>query len=302
MYSYYLIYNIKIYISTIIKQIIYLYIIIYVMNKYYKTRIYITEDEQTHLEVEKVDIGKIELFELKLKEQIDKYEIFITRRENSANLLLFDGKYDDIGNIKSFKISFEKKVKIFSKDYILKSIHLKSKDSFPFLNVKWDSTNQYLLIEKNTSVVKKLETVIKSLQELFDVLFLSEKYTVHINTVSIPSHFWNIIEENKYIYSFKLKLDNPNLFGDTHASIRDMTLRAKSEVNSDSIEVGGHNTKGELKIPSNEPNSFISSAIEWITAGGGEWSIEYKKDDKGRKDKATSSNPNYVVEEDEKNT
>lgn len=272
--------------------------IIHIMTTYYKMRIFISEDSQKLLFPSNNDnVDKIKLFEMILKQQIELYEVFHSSKKNKT-ILLSEGNYGSDGSIESFNISVKTDVEVYEKDDKTKKIKEELIDSFPYIRARWYRKEQLLYLEKKAAVVPNISSLIDTLQDLFDILFQYEKYSVHINAITSPTQFWDTIKESQYVYSVSLRIDNPNFFGEDLKNVKEMALEAQELFNSDSVNMGINNTKGELKISSSGAKPFFIAALNWIAGGGGKWEINRKKDEDGRKETVSSSDTNYATEED----
>jgi hypothetical protein len=99
-------------------------------------------------------------------------------------------------------------------------------------------------------------------------------YAISINPVTKEKKFWDLIKEHKgKIEKLSLSFNAPNLFG-LKSSFNEELKEAQKEFNLTKTTVEFENPNGELLIPENA--ELVKQGVEYITKGGGEYSIKIK--------------------------
>ena len=166
--------------------------------------------------------------------------------------------------------------------------HYKKPDiSSPWVTFLVDRREQVFLIEKNTSVFPKFESLSNSIQEHLNNLLVDYDLSVSIAPISSTTDFWKFVSENECLYKMNLELFMPNLFGETNKSAERILSEVKETYNANTISSQIKNTEGELKISKND--SGINTWLDWIGKGGGKWILWGKKHKNKKRRKLSST-------------
>lgn len=211
--------------------------------------------------------------------------------------LIFGGFiFDTDGRLLSAKLGKSKEIMIPKYDDNKKDF-LDKKDTFnPHVYFLWDRDEQVILLEKNTSIFQNYETVLRSIADHLNNQLAKYELRVFIEPLTEKTDFWRAINTYEYLYEVTFELHMPNLFGETQKDIKNILEIFRETYNATGVSDQISNPDGRLNIPINDPQ--VSTKLEWITKGGGLWSIKGKKVDGKRKVKITSTrSQNIKVEE-----
>lgn len=142
---------------------------------------------------------------------------------------------------------------------------------YPFVYVIFDTTRQIVLIELKTSVFSSLNQAKEKLKVCFQQTFALYGFEVLFEEITDSSTFWNYISDSYGVYDLTLTLNSPNLFGG-FSNTNEMLKTIKNTYN---------NSQTTIKLSSKNPtitnltqqNALLNDAIEYASAGGGEWSL-----------------------------
>ena len=152
---------------------------------------------------------------------------------------------------------------------------------YPFIYVIFDTTRQIVLIELKTSVFSSLNLAKEKIKRCFQQTFSLFGFEVLFEEITDSSTFWNFVSTSYGVYDLTLTLNSPNLFGG-FSNTNDMLKSIKQTYN---------NTQTTIKLSSPQPalsnltpqNTLLSDAIDYASAGGGEWSLTVAAQDDGKK-------------------
>lgn len=187
-----------------------------------------------------------------------------------------------------------KAVKITKIDERKKGFRDRIDESYPSIYLLWDRDEQVIIVEKDMSIFPDYEVLFRSIEDHLNKLLV--KYELRVSVVPLTEriNFWRTIRkyvDGGYLYDVKFKLYMPNFFSKTQESLKEIkeALDAeKKDYNATESSRQISNPGGRLNIQENDKKT--NAALEWITKGGGEWSINDKK--KVGKGKAINSTGN----------
>lgn len=136
-----------------------------------------------------------------------------------------------------------------------------------------EGLGQKIAFELNTKVFRNpLEQLQRFSQELNSHLFTSG-YAISINPITEERKFWEIVQNNedkieKLIFTF----NSPNLFGIDNSLNEDLDKLHEVYL-STKVSLELENPDGKLLVPENE---LTKQAVEYITQGGGQFSMKIK--------------------------
>jgi hypothetical protein len=154
-----------------------------------------------------------------------------------------------------------------------KDIETAEDTEFPFVYIIIDFSRQIILIQKKTSVFQNISTSQNILQLLINSTVDFGQYIFTIDEISHKERFWQLVEKSRKIYSLKLNLRAPNLFGGRFKA-NELLKREQEEHNAAEIEVEYKNEYGNLLVKEDSVGSYIN----YIAAGGGSYSLRFKVD------------------------
>lgn len=142
-------------------------------------------------------------------------------------------------------------------------------------NLSKDSlTGQRIAFEYKKAIFSNPYEQVKALAEQINVDLMSFGYAIAINPITKEQKFWSIINENKgKIEGLSLTFNAPNLFGLTN-SLNDELKEVQKEFNLTKATIEFENPDGKLIVPEN--TEIIKQGVDYITRGGGEYSVRIK--------------------------
>ncbi len=151
-------------------------------------------------------------------------------------------------------------------------------ESWPFATVIINTNpnngkGQKIVFELKSNVFPSPQEQIKNLQDELNTFLLSSGYAIAINPVTEVREFWHVVDENEgKIEKLTFSYNAPNLFG-IKDSLNDELKGLEKEYNSNRISIELENSAGLLKVPKND---LTNQSVEYITKGGGEYSLKIK--------------------------
>jgi hypothetical protein len=234
--------------------------------------------------------------ELAEKLLVDNPRYSPKKKRGFVGLILGGFRFGTDGRLLSAKLGKAKEVKL--PDYDKDKIDFLDKKGtlYPHVYLFWDREEQVILIERDTSVFWNYETVLKSIEDYLNTLLAEYELRVFVEPLTEKTDFWKAIRTYKYLYGVNFELHMPNFFGKTQQAIREILEMHKDRYNATGVLTQISNPDGGLEIPEDDPQ--INTNLEWITKGGGSWSIRGKKAEGKKKVKITSTrSQNIKVEE-----
>ena len=152
---------------------------------------------------------------------------------------------------------------------------------YPFIYVIFDTARQIALIELKTSVFSSLNQAKEKLKVCFQKAFTLFGFEVLFEEITDSSTFWNFVSDSYGVYDLTLTLNSPNLFGG-FSNTNEMLKTIKETYN---------NSQTTIKLSSKNPNitnltqqnTLLNDAIDYASAGGGEWSLTVAAKDKEKR-------------------
>ena len=152
---------------------------------------------------------------------------------------------------------------------------------YPFIYVIFDTARQIALIELKTSVFSSLNQAKEKLKVCFQKTFTLFGFEVLFEEITDSSTFWNFVSDSYGVYDLTLTLNSPNLFGG-FSNTNEMLKTIKETYN---------NSQTTIKLSSKNPNitnltqqnTLLNDAIDYASAGGGEWSLTVAAKDKEKR-------------------
>ena len=152
---------------------------------------------------------------------------------------------------------------------------------YPFIYVIFDTARQIALIKLKTSVFSSLNQAKEKLKVCFQKTFTLFGFEVFFEEITDSSTFWNFVSDSYGVYDLTLTLNSPNLFGG-FSNTNEMLKTIKETYN---------NSQTTIKLSSKNPNitnltqqnTLLNDAIDYASAGGGEWSLTVAATDKEKR-------------------
>lgn len=142
-------------------------------------------------------------------------------------------------------------------------------DSLPFIFViVFLGQRQMIAFQKKTTVFRDAQAAKKAFLKILKAHFDDPSISLSIDEISTKRRFWQIVERAEKIYSLKLKLRSPNLFGGAF-KINSFLKAVNSETNNDSMTLELESANGDLIIEEED----YGDALSYIDAGGGSWEL-----------------------------
>ena len=214
------------------------------------------------------------------------------RKKGFTNLYFGDFAYDKDNRMILLKLGKQKEWK--RSDYREAKFIDEIKEDYPHVLLLWDRNEQTILIERNTAIFPNYLTVFKSIENHFNNLL--EKFELEVYIVPIPKKgdFWKIIKEYQLIYEISFELYQPNLFGETEKSVKEILECFNEEYNATSVTITIANPRGNLKVA--DINQRIIDDINWVDKGGGTWKLKCRKSQTAKKETITSRDHIVITE------
>lgn len=151
-------------------------------------------------------------------------------------------------------------------------------ENWPYVEFLCDPLgNQVFIVRLKFGVIDDASRAKNVLGKIFSEILKGTGYAVSFEPLIRPAAFWSIIGECERIYSIKLHLLSPNLFG-ANSKANEMLKELVRDVNNTDTEIKVLNKKGDLKVKEENFGSYITYAEQ----GGGTWSAKIQ-DAKGQR-------------------
>lgn len=261
--------------------------------KFYVARISFLPSVQKRLIKHEIDMSPIELL---AKLLVDSVEYTPKNRNYGIDLLFGNFILSEPDNqLLAFKLGRSKAIEVskYDYDYNKKEFLEISDTTQPNVLVLWDSDQQVILVERNTSVFQKYETVLKSIECHFNNLLGGYELIVNVIPLTEEMEFWKFIGMYDYIYKIDFQLIAPNFFGNTQKSVKEMLVAVEDEYNATELSTQIANPTGAIEV--SDSDTRINSFLNWIKEGGGRWLIDVMR--KGGKKVTIKSSQNAKLVE-----
>lgn len=240
--------------------------------KFYVARISFLPSVQKRLVKHEIDMPPIDLLAKLLVDNVE----YVPKNKNYGIDLLF-GNFilsEPDNQLLAFKLGRSRAIEVskYDYDYNKKEFLEISDTTQPNVLVLWDSDQQVILVERNTSVFPKYETVFKSIEYHFNNLVGSYELIVSVVPLTEEMEFWKFINMYRDIYRINFQLIAPNFFGNTQKSVKDILDAVKEEYNAPELSTQIANPMGGIKV--SDSDTKIISLLNWIKEGGGRWLID----------------------------
>lgn len=158
-------------------------------------------------------------------------------------------------------------------------------DSLPFIFVVVSLGKQQMIaFQKKTTVFRDAQAAKTAFLRILKQHFSDPNITLSIDEISIKRRFWKIVERAEKIYSMKLKLRSPNLFGGAF-EIGSFLKMVNEETNNDSVIIEVESESGNLTIEEKD----YGDALAYIDAGGGNWELTCQSGSAQKREKIKST-------------
>lgn len=146
-------------------------------------------------------------------------------------------------------------------------------------NILINTTNQWMVIEKNTEISATLESQKSIIANVISKFLKPKNLYFEIGIMAEKNYFWEYVATNKgSITDVDITLSSPNFLGGIK-TVNDFLHKTNEKYNNTSVSIHLKNEDGRLNIDSN--NEFLQDAIRYSSAGGGKWKIKSNTDKKG---------------------
>jgi len=221
---------------------------------------------------------------------------YIPKKKQGFISLIFGGFiFETDGRLLSAKLGKAKEMKLLDYDDDKKDFLDMEYTSYPYVYLLWDRDEQVMLIERDTSVFRNYETVLNSIEDHLNNLLAEYELRVFIEPLTEKADFWRTIQMFKYIYEVTFELHMPNFLGKTQGHLKEILKMFEEEYNATGVSTRISNPDGRLDIPEYDPQT--NTNLEWITKGGGSWSISGKKEGRKIRTKITSTKSQNIKTE-----
>ncbi len=197
--------------------------------------------------------------------------------KGKKHLLVFNKKIPN--NVIICKFSMETKKTIFIEGE--SDIENINELDYPFIYVIIDTERQIILIELKTSVFSSLTSAKEKLKMCFEQEFALNGFEVLFEEITDASTFWTFVNSSSGVYEVAITLNSPNLFGGFN-STNDMLKDISQTYNNNQTTIKLCNKKAKLTNIA-KTNKQLSDAVEYTSAGGGEWTLTVAAKDSSKK-------------------
>lgn len=136
------------------------------------------------------------------------------------------------------------------------------------------STGQRIAFELKSNVFETPYEQLKGFADAVNSELMMLGYAIAINPITHVQEFWDIVKDNQgKLKKLSLSFNAPNLFGikdDLNSELKD----AQNVFGITKTNFELENADGKLKVP--EDSELLIQGVEYITRGGGEFSIKLK--------------------------
>lgn len=148
------------------------------------------------------------------------------------------------------------------------------------------ATGQRIAFEYSKAVFENPHTQIKAFADELNKDLFHSGWAISINPITSERKFWEFINSHKgKIERLTLTFNTPNLFKLNNA-LNDDLKELEQEYNVNKASLTLENVDGKLALP--QDSDLINQSVEYITRGGGEYSVRIK----GKGARVVSSNDN----------
>lgn len=151
-------------------------------------------------------------------------------------------------------------------------------ENWPYVEFLCDPlVNQVFIIRIIPGIVDDAARAKTVLNKIFSEIIKGTGYEIIFEPIIRPAAFWSMVNECEKIYSVKLHLLSPNLFG-ANSKANEMLKELVRDVNNTDADIKVSNRKGELRVKDENFGSYIV----YVEQGGGSWSARVQ-DSKGHR-------------------
>ena len=187
--------------------------------------------------------------------------------KNRKHLLVFNRQISDSVFICKFSMETKKTIFIESES----DIENIDEVDYPFIYVIIDTLRQIILFELKTSVFSSLNVSKEKLKACFESVFSLYGFEVLFEEITDSNTFWTFVNDATGIYEIAMILNSPNLFGGFN-NTNDMLKQISETYNNSQTTIKLTGKKAVLRnIKQN--NKPLSDAVEYVSGGGGEWTL-----------------------------
>lgn len=234
--------------------------------EYYCFRYFVIETNSQRsifqdLENKKELIRKI-LMELKDKKKIESLV------KNKRCLLYYVKDIDE----QIFITKFSKEKHIVTHDARTDDIVEQDLPDYPFIYMLISLDRQIVLLENKSSVFISPFSAQRCIENFFTNFVKQNDYLVKLDEIQYEDKFWEIVERAEQIYSLKLNLKSPNIFGARYKA-NEFLKEQREYYNNTEMNVELKNDEGNLTLLRENLEDFI----KYISAGGGRYLILLKE-------------------------
>lgn len=235
-------------------------------RKFYAYRYLISQDSEKLSLFEDEFESKEKLIENILKQ----LEIDVKTTWNESNK-----KYILTGVEKFEEVYFIKFAKITNKTIYVEAetdINKKSIEEANYIYIIIDKAKQILLIEQNTSLFKKENTVVSLISKFLSLKISKYYLSVNIYPLSTKTKFWGQVDNADKIYTLELKLSAPNMALFASEKAQKILKSIQAETNIEEFDFKLKNKNGNLEIK----KSGVGVWIDYVREVGGDYIMRYK--------------------------
>lgn len=238
-------------------------------NTYIVTRYSLIPDNQMTLNFDQKEYTKeekflhwIQSFQTTTKQPVSlkgkKTFIFYCKKISDSRYLLKFGKHTTQSLTIPTENDFES---IQTDDYLPSTILV-------------DITEQYFLIQHNTSLFQEVESLTTTVSECITEFLKIYGIIFKLDVLTEEHHFWDYLETySQNLQYIEFTFNSPNFLSGLK-SVSELLNKTKEEFNNESFTVKVENKNGNLIPP--KKTAFFKDAVKYVSAGCGKWKIKPK--------------------------
>lgn len=141
---------------------------------------------------------------------------------------------------------------------------------WPHVYYLYARSENLVLVQYDSRVFQDPHKLLENLALYLSTQLFQTGLTAIIVPLTVRGRFWATLADLTSVNEVHLRLVAPNFLGDWMKDTKKMLEGVVAETQAEEIEHSLYSNSGKIRIPK---NAGYESAVEWIEAGGGKWSI-----------------------------
>lgn len=149
-------------------------------------------------------------------------------------------------------------------------------ENYKKCNILINTTNQWMVIEKNTDISNTIEAQKNLIAHVISKFLKPKNLYFEIGIMAEKNYFWDYVAANKdTLTDIDITLSSPN-FLEGIKTVDEFLHKTNETYNNTSVRIHLKNEEGRLNIDSN--NEFLQDAIRYSSSGCGKWRVKSSTD------------------------